>query len=190
MKGSEGEERGATGGVRGDSGWQRRLLKLHRSLGTSEPCSTPPPLLLSSPSPSMWGKPPGVSALRFPWALTCGPLTLLCTAPRCYCLVFSGILMENKIIFCREQNNSLATAMGDRDKRGNAWRMTGMLPRGEWWWSESALYARPCWLVSGMAHCSGPRWNSSTTVVRMPDGWTDLLSRHSRTNTGVIDNIK
>lgn len=101
--GSGGEERGETGGVRGVSGWQRRPLKLCRSLGTSEPCSTPPLLLYSSPSPSMWGKSPGVTAMRFPWALTCGPLTLLRNVLHCCYSALCGIFMQNKIIFCRGQ---------------------------------------------------------------------------------------
>lgn len=63
----------------------------------------PPLLLYSSPSPSMWGKPPGVSAMRFPWALTCGPLTLLHNVLCCYYSAPCGIFMQNKIIFCRTQ---------------------------------------------------------------------------------------
>lgn len=82
-EGSEGEKRGETGGLRDVSGWQWRPLKLCRSLGTSEPCSAPssPPHTrrhthTHTPTPT-WGKPPGVSATCFPWALTRGPLTLL-----------------------------------------------------------------------------------------------------------------
>lgn len=103
QEGSGGEERGETGGVRGVSGWQRRPLKLCRSLGTSEPCSTPLLLLYSSPSPSMWGKPPGATEMRFPWALTCGPLTLLRNVLCCCCSALRGIFVRNKIIFSRGQ---------------------------------------------------------------------------------------
>lgn len=63
----------------------------------------PPLLLYSSPSPSMWGKPPGVTAMRFPWALTCGPLTLLRNVLCCCCSALRGIFVRNEIIFCRGQ---------------------------------------------------------------------------------------
>lgn len=118
LEGSEGEERGQTGGVRRGSGWQWRLLKLCRSLGTSEPCSTLPPLLFSGPSPSMWGKPPVVLAICFPWALTCGPLTLLWNISCCYSYVFGGSFMENKIIFCWAHDDISVTAKMEMNRQG------------------------------------------------------------------------
>ncbi len=123
----------------------------------------PPPLLFSPPSPSMWGKPPGVSAMRFPWALTCGPLTLLCNVLRCYYSVFCGIFMENKIIFCRSQNNILGESRGIQIKGCNR---RAALAVGGWCWSVS------WWWHSGydFQECHqtfGPEWNMLDSTI----GW-------------------
>lgn len=125
--GAEGQWRGRKRGDRRGGSSFRVAMKTTEALhefGNQWTLLYPPLLLYSSPSPSMWGKPPSVTVMRFPCVLTCSPLTPMQKVPFSYYSVLCGNFVQNKILFCKQYKDGTCCGVWEDE-----WEISG-----KWHW--------------------------------------------------------